>query len=261
MISRRHFLQLGAAAAVANSLTGCKSTTEPVVADENDPRLAARPGTPTITPVKGKTDLGLGTSNVLGTGRDGIMYVPNSYNPATPAPLFIGLHGSGGSGPTAFTSYYDRCEARGMIMLAPSSRDYTWDLIAGDEVGPDVRFIDKALAHVFARCRIDSSRICLGGFSDGASYAIALGLSNGALLTHIAAYSPGFFAESDIIVGKPKIFISHGTNDPVLSYANTANGIVPALQQRGYNVTFAPFTGTHEVPAATSEAALDWFLK
>jgi phospholipase/carboxylesterase len=186
-----------------------------------------------------------------------VLYVPATYDPLVPAALFVALHGAGGSG-FGWTSYHARAEERGMILLAPSSRGPTWDLIRG-EVGPDVAFIDRALAHTFARCRINPSRICLGGFSDGASYALALGLSNGDLFTHLASYSPGFLAQPDVLVGKPKIFVSHGSDDPVLSVRTSREAIVPQLTSEKYDVTYREFAGGHEVPPAISEAALDWF--
>ena len=244
-------MQVGAAAVGARFLGACggDATTEPT----GFTRFTARPGTPTITPSLGLTPLG------LGSGRDGIMYVPASYTPATPAPMLILLHGAGGSGPVSWTNYYPKAEARGMILLAPSSRSSTWDFILGN-VGPDVKFIDSALAHVFARCRIDASRISLTGFSDGAGYAVALGQGNGDVVSHVMAHSPGFYAEPDVAVGKPRFFVSHGTGDTVLSFSNSANLVVPQLVQRGYAVTFMPFDGGHELPDAVAEASFDWFL-
>ncbi|MGZ4788523.1 MAG: hypothetical protein ACXVZX_08375 [Terriglobales bacterium] len=39
---------------------------------------------------------------------------------------------------------------------------------------------------------MDPARIAIGGFSDGASYALTIGITNGRLFTHIVAFSPGF---------------------------------------------------------------------
>ena len=100
----------------------------------------------------------------------------------------------------------------------------------------------------------------LGGFSDGASYALSLGVSNGDLFSHLIAFSPGFVERSDPIVGKPRIYVSHGTNDGILSVTTTRNAIVPFLRNEDYEVTFEEFDGGHEVPAEISESALDWFL-
>lgn len=111
----------------------------------------------------------------------------------------------------------------------------------------DAPFISEALNFTFDRCLIDPQRIALGGFSDGASYTLSLGPSNGDLFTHLIAFSPGFSSPGGPPVGKPKIFISHGIEDPVL----LANG---------YDVTYEEFTGVHEVPPEIASLALDWFV-
>ena len=249
-LSRRDFLKVGLVGALAGpALLSCgDSTTEP----ESNPRLTARPGSPTVTPTVGLSELGLDTP------RDGLLYVPESYSPEVPVPLFVALHGAGGSADN-WASYYARAEARAMVLLAIDSRGSTWDLVRGP-FGPDVEFLDLALEHTFERCRIDPGRIALGGFSDGASYALSLGVSNGDLFTHLVAYSPGFFAPSDPIVGKPRVFVSHGTQDGVLPVTISRDGIVPNLRDADYDVTYLEFAGGHSVPAEISESALDWFL-
>jgi phospholipase/carboxylesterase len=173
-------------------------------------------------------------------------------------PLFIGLHGAGGSADN-WESYHARAEARGMIFLAPHSRGSTWDVV-WSRFGPDVEFLDRAPRHTFERCRIDPERIALGGLSDGASYALSIGVSNGHLLTHLVAYSPGFLRAADPIVGKPRVYVSHGLQDHVLPVTISRDAIIPALRNAGYDVTYQEFEGGHEVPAAVSESALDWLL-
>lgn len=246
-VSRREFVRTTLGLVATPLLVGCRSPTSAPPA-----RLMARPGVPTVAPTRGLTSLGLGTD------RDGLLYVPDSYDPGTPAPLFVALHGAGGSG-QAWPSYYARAESRRMIFMAPSSRASTWDLIRG-ELGPDVSFIDKALAHTFARCRIDPAHVCLGGFSDGASYALALGLGNGDLFSHLVSYSAGFLAEPEKAVGKPRVFLSHGIADPVLPVRTSRDVIAPQLTSEGYDVTYKEFEGVHQVPSDISDAALDWFL-
>jgi phospholipase/carboxylesterase len=248
---RREFIQVAAGSLAAAALG---SACGPAGPDPGDPRLSARPGTPTGTPTTGvATALGLGGS------RDGILYVPNGYTGTVSVPLFVALHGAGGAG-TDWGSYYARADARGMVLLAPDSRGSTWDFAATGTFGPDVAFLDRALALVFERCRVDATRVALAGFSDGASYALCLGPSNGDLFTNLVAYSPGFIERVEPIVGRPRVFVSHGTADAVLPFATTRDHIVPTLEDAGYDVTFQEFDGGHQVPAAVSEAALDWFL-
>lgn len=249
-LSRRGFVQSSVGALLALALPGCgDSATD---APQPDPRLTARPGTPTITPPSGLSPLGLGGN------RDGVLYVPQSYSADTPAPLFVALHGAGGQG-EQWASNPGWLETRGAILLAPDSRSATWDRVGGT-FGPDVDFIDQALQYTFDRCNIDPTRLGLAGFSDGASYVLSLGISNGDLFSHLIAYSPGFSDLSVSLVGEPRIFVSHGRSDPILPVAATRDRIVPALRRAGYDVTYQEFAGGHEIPTSVFEASLDWFL-
>lgn len=257
--SRRRFIRSSISALALPVVGGCLGSPTDVPDPSNSDstsRLTARPGTPAQSPTLGLSELGLGTS------RDGLMYVPLDYSDDDSYPLFIGLHGAGGDADDWNGSYPGRAEDRGMIFLAPDSRESSWDLMTypGRTFGPDVQFIDEMLHFVFERCRIDSGRIALGGFSDGASYALSLGLGNGDLFSHLVAYSPGFYVIPDPVVGKPSIFVSHGPHDTVLPFYTTANTIVPALENADYDVTFHEFDGGHEVPPEVSTIALDWFL-
>jgi len=256
--SRRSFVRGALGALAAPNLAGCNFTDVPVV-DSPRPtsgqaRLTARPGSPSLSaPTKGEA-----TRLTLDPLRDGLLYVPEAYAPDTPMPLMVVLHGSGGAA-TDWESYWARAEAHGMIVLAPESRAYTWDLVIGG-FGLDVLFLDAALAHTFDRCNVDPDRIALAGFSDGASYALSLGVVNGDLFSSLIGYSPGFYTPGSPITGAPGIFVSHGTSDQILSFTRTRDVIVPELEAAGYDVTFAPFDGGHGVPAEISEAAIAWFL-
>ena len=93
------------------------------------------------------------------------------------------------------------------------------------------------------------------GFSDGASYALGLGLANGDLFRRIVAFSPGY-VPGFTAEGHPTVFVSHGTGDEVLPIDRCSRRIVPALQRRRYDVTYREFEGGHEVPAEIAEEAL-----
>lgn len=247
---RRDVLRLGLTALLAPSV-GCLG--DPLAGGGSGMvRLASRPGAPSGTATPGESALG------LGTGRDGLLYVPQAYDPALSWPLFVALHGATGDA-AGWRGFFPAGDERGMVILVPESRGVTWDGVRGD-FGPDVEFIDAALAETFSRCRIDPTRVCFGGFSDGASYALSLGVSNGDLFSHLVAFSPGFFRPGGSRAGRPRVWVSHGLQDTVLPVTGSRLRIVPTLRSEGYDVTYEEFTGGHEVPSAVARAALDWYL-
>jgi phospholipase/carboxylesterase len=190
--------------------------------------------------------------------RAALLQVPASWDPDRPAPLALMLHGSGGDPQQGLSLLQPAADAAGAIVLAAASIEYTWDGVL-KEIGPDLESIDRLLGWVFSRYGIDAQRLAVGGFSDGASYALALALGSGHLFSHCVALSPGFIPPTGAR-GRPAVFISHGTGDRVLPITHCSRRIVPALQQAGYEVQYREFSGGHEVPPQIAGAAVRWWL-
>ena len=210
-------------------------------------RLLSRPGPDPASQAAPPGRQALG----LATGRDGMLVVPDGA-PAGPLPLVVMLHGAGGN--AAGTLGLIEHAAPGALLLLPESRGPTWDVIRG-AYGPDVAFLDAALGQVFRQHRVDPRRIALAGFSDGASYALSLAIGNGDLFTHALAFSPGFAAPPPP-VGRPLIYVSHGTEDEVLPIDPCSRRLVPRLRRAGYEVRYREFPGGHYVPAEVAEEAV-----
>jgi predicted esterase len=192
----------------------------------------------------------------LTNGREGLLYVPATYDANQPDPFMVALHGAGSTAQRGLDRIGALAEAFGTIVFAPQSADRTWDLILG-EYGPDVAAINSALAEIFGRYAVDPARVALAGFSDGASYALSVGTANGGLFTHIIAFSPGFAVPSGR-EGNPHIFISHGTQDTVLPIGVTSRMLAPMLQMAEYDVDYLEFDGPHTVPEHVLRAAYEW---
>jgi phospholipase/carboxylesterase len=194
----------------------------------------------------------------LAQGRDGLLYVPHPRDSATPAPLVVLLHGAGSTARRGIDLLLPVAEEAGLVLLAPDARRATWDVITGG-YGPDVAFIDEALASVFQRVAIDPAAIAVGGFSDGASYALSIGIPNGDLFGAIVAFSPGF-AVPPSRTGSPRVFVTHGVDDRVLPIDRCSRLLVPALREAGYDVEYREFDGGHVVPPELAREAAAWLV-
>jgi phospholipase/carboxylesterase len=222
-------------------------------ANQDRGRLSARPRPPTEPGPAGLQPLSLGGE------RDGLLYVPDSYRADRPAPLVLMLHGAGSNASSGLRPLRDLADEAGLILLAVDSRRKSWDVLIGG-YGPDVAFVDRALAQVFTRYAVDASRVAAEGFSDGASYALSIGITNGDLFTHLMAFSPGFLAPGGQ-EGEPHLFISHGTQDEVLPIDACSRRIVPRVQRAGYDVQYREFDGGHTIPPEIVQEAVAWFTE
>jgi phospholipase/carboxylesterase len=211
--------------------------------------FAVRPA----TGAAGERDEPLG----LAAGRDGVLYVPETAGPS--APLLVFLHGATGTGRAHLRAVLAAVDRYGVILVAPDSRGPTWDLIVERRFGPDVAFLDRVLDALVDRVDADTGRLAIGGVSDGASYALSIGLTNGDVLGAVLAFSPGFLVAPNP-TGEPRIFVSHGRSDPILPIDACSRSFVPSMREAGYEVYFREFEGGHTVPPPISDAAVRWWL-
>ena len=189
-----------------------------------------------------------------------LVYVPASYRAEQPAPLIVMLHGAGGDSMQSIRLLRHVADREGLLLLAPKSRVSTWDVLARRAFGPDTRAIDDEMQEVFSRYPVQPGRVAVAGFSDGASYALSLGLSNGELFSDVLAFSPGYMA-AEAMRGKPRIYLSHGTGDRVLDIDRCSRFLVQRLRDGGYAVEYREFDGAHAVPPEVVSEAVRWFLQ
>lgn len=190
----------------------------------------------------------------LTNGRSGLLHVP----PVPVRGVVVGLHGAGGRAEHALDLLRGNADRLGLLVLAPTSFGSTWAMLRGG-TDVDTAAVDAALTDVFA-AHPGSLPVAVAGFSDGASYALSLGLANGDLFAQVWAFSPGFHA-ADRRQGRPRCYLSHGVHDQVLPIERTSRRIVPALRQEGYEVTYREFDGGHIVPGRYVTEAAEQLLE
>jgi phospholipase/carboxylesterase len=251
-LTRREVVRRVALAAAALAAGGCRQLSA-TATRASDGRINARPHPPTKSVKAGLQPMGLDPD------RDALLYVPKSYRADVPAPLALLLHGAGQAADELMDPMQPLADETGMILVAPKSREASWDIRYG-AFGADVVFINNMLERVFDEVRVNASRIAICGFSDGASYALSIGLINGDLFSHVLAMSPGFMINPHP-VGKPKIFVTHGTRDQILSIDRTSRVLVPKLKTAGYDVEYHEFDGRHAVSPPLLLDAVTWMTK
>jgi len=234
-MNRRTFLSLGATSALGL-----------LQATRFPRRLSAQQKVP-----YGESRLGLSDNF-----RDGSLYIPQSYTPDVPMPLVMMLHGYSGAAQSV-RSTFTLAEELGVVVIAPESRDVTWgQSIPGFDA--DVKYLGAAFRYVEAGLNLDLSRIALGGVSDGAGYALSMGLAYGDTFNHIMVFSGGIMIPVRR-QGKPRIFMAHGLNDQQMPIDRTARRFVPKLKEEGYDLTYKEYEGGHGTPPYVMREAFEWF--
>jgi phospholipase/carboxylesterase len=235
-MNRRSFLTLGAAGA----------------AGLLHRPFAAAQGFPVGDVPYGQTRL-----NISDDFRDGTLYIPKSYKPGLAMPLLIMLHGYSGSAESVRFAY-PLAEELGIIVIAPESRDVTWGRsVPGFDA--DVRYLGAAFRRVSSQLTIDNSRVALGGVSDGAGYALNMGLAYGDTFNHLMIFAAGMLGPLRQ-QGHPRIFIAHGINDAQMDIDRTARIFVPKLKEDGYDVTYREYDGGHGPTPPVIREGFEWFV-
>lgn len=226
--------------------------------------LAARPGAVVDSLPPGITKIADGA----------LIYRPRTLVPG-PHPLIVLFHGAGQGADELMTVFRPEADKRGLILLAPKSAGDTWDLAASaarfhgrrptngemPEFGPDVARIDAALATAFQKAAIDPRQVILAGFSDGASYALSLGLANPDLVHGILAFAPGMMIAPGRVSVAQRVFIAHGGTDRAIPIKVSRDGLAPSLAAAGMKVQFRSFYGGHEINRKALDEGLTFVLQ
>jgi predicted esterase len=182
-----------------------------------------------------------------------------------PAPLIVLLHGGGGTANPFVQRFTKVADRHGAILVAPQSAGPAWDVVLAAQgrgtVGIDASRIDQVLAELFAKTAVDPQRIVLLGVSNGASYALSLGLGNPQLFRGVIALSPGFAFPPSKVDPSQRLFVAHGRRDTMLPADNVRQRILPVLERAGSIPRMRWFNGGHEIDPATVEEGVSFALR
>jgi pimeloyl-ACP methyl ester carboxylesterase len=169
------------------------------------------------------------------------------------------LHGAGGNAEHGLSLLRNYADEHNIILVAPAPGSGAGTSFPATLSAKTLFSSTRPSTWCWVATPSTRRGLPVGGFSDGASYALCLGLTNGDLFTHVVAFSPGFFYTEEE-QGKPAVFVSHGTRDRVLPIDPCSRRLVPRLQRKGLSVNYQEFDGEHVIPDRIAADALAWFF-
>lgn len=141
-----------------------------------------------------KPSTGCGKAATLKSGtitlgsRNYILKLPQNYDASHPYRLILGLHGYGGSSTNIQSEKYFGLEPLSngsTIFIAPNAVSGNWN------ASTDVTFVDDILKQVEADLCIDTSRIMLEGFSQGAAMSWSIACTGKNVFRAVIGHSGG----------------------------------------------------------------------
>jgi phospholipase/carboxylesterase len=193
-----------------------------------------------------------------------VLLTPSEIDPARRYPLFTVFHGAGRQDEMLVKACRDQPDLRQAFFLVPRSVDPTWDLIVGGERN-DLDFLEYAYDLIYRRYPIDVSRQVAIGYSDGASYALSVCLSNPRIFESALCWAAGFVAIDRTSWKpddpKPRFYLEYGTHDELFPFEQIAVPMRDNLRSAGYEVEFSVDQGGRHWPSGSFQGeALDWYF-
>lgn len=231
---------------------GARAPTTPTLA----PGCASDPGRHLARGSHERTELASG-----GRQRWYLRFVPTAYD-GSPLPLVISLHGylSGAAGAAAITGLDAVAERERFVLVTPqgSSDKPYWNAVPHEELPDDVGFVADVIDDVSRAVCIDTKRVYVVGFSNGAFLASLVACRLADRVAAIAAVA-GLQDPAGCSPTRPvSVLAIHGTDD---GYVPFIGGAGPRLAELEWNdqsrTAFAGLPWSEPTAAAAAWAARD----
>jgi polyhydroxybutyrate depolymerase len=278
--------------AAALAIAGCQGATSPDGASSptatTSVTAVATPSTvnPSWAPGRHAAQFAVG-----GVTRTAVVVVPQSLS--RPLPVLFMFHGHGGNGslvdqrldfdglwPDAIVVYPDGLVGHKGI-TDPEGRLPGWQSLLGENGDSDLAFFDTMLATLRSALPVDTERVFVAGHSNGSQFASLLLNQRGSEIAATANFSAMPSAAELATDPVRSMFISLGTQDPIVAYDHqkllvplaeqhlggrggdaTVNGYLRTERGAG-RIEFATYIhpGGHEVPSQAPGLAVDFFKR
>jgi phospholipase/carboxylesterase len=189
------------------------------------------------------------------------LYVPETWDNRSAMALVVALHGGHGHGRDFLWNWLREARSRGVMVVAPTSRDRTWSLMGEDVDAPAMQEIVNFACE---RYPVDRGRVLLTGMSDGGTYTLLAGLRQATPYTHLApacgVLHPLLLGGDLAGVRERHIYLVHGALDWMFPVATARIGR-DALQEAGARLVYREIADlSHTYPREENPKILDWLL-
>ncbi len=152
------------------------------------------------------------------------VYVPEGYDPETPMPMVLILHGAGGTGAgtAEFTDFNTLADREGFIAVYPQGYRGAWNDARPDaqvQRVNDVGFLNAIIRFLTERLSVDTSRIYAAGYSMGGMMAFRLGCQlpdTIAAVASVASTFPAYQLDACLFADPVPVLVIQGTDDDVI---------------------------------------------
>ncbi|MCX6056214.1 MAG: alpha/beta hydrolase-fold protein [Chloroflexi bacterium] len=163
-----------------------------------------------------------------GETRSYLLYVPKNYDPLSPTPLVIGIHGFADwpAHLATVSRWNNLAEENGFIVVYPSGTRFPkrWRTLDSPDSAIDVQFISDLVDKLEQDYSIDPARIYINGFSNGGGMSVLLACKRAERFAAIASVAGAYTYPLDQCAPKRPVplIAFHGTADPVVPYLGGA---------------------------------------
>jgi pimeloyl-ACP methyl ester carboxylesterase len=173
------------------------------------------------------------------------LYVPKTYTADKEWPLFVGVHGAGGTGLDCWNLWQQHAEKEGFILLCPS--------IPGDASGfyQDVgeNTVWNAIGEVKRDYRV-KQQMFFSGFSAGAFFIQGFAYHYPQYVSGLSILSAGVYLNPGMFINLVPMLVVIGDRDHPDAVQGSSN-FVSTLQQFGFSVQYVVLPGVGHVVTDT----------
>jgi len=184
------------------------------------------------------------------------LYVPRAYSADEEWPLFVGVHGAGGSGLDCWQLWQSYAEREGFILLCPSIPGFSNGYY--QDVGETT--VWNAVTEVKKDYRV-RPRMFLSGFSAGAYFIQGFTYHYPQYVSGLSILSAGLYLNPNMFAELIPMLVVIGDRDDQMA-VRTSQSFVNDLQGYGFDVNYRVMPGVgHAVTGEGVRLTIDLFRK